>query len=351
MVNTKHIPALDGYRGLAILLVMCYHFGGLLPWGWVGVDLFFVLSGFLITGILAGSSRPMSGRKLLRFYRNRILRIVPAYYLVLFAFFVLPVLFFPDKLTVAYNALRADQAAYWFFNVDAVDAVNGWPAMIYLIQCWSLSVEMKFYLIWPLVWWFYRRKSDMRGWIILMLGIALAAFWFRVYGSQYFSLRPVYRYCFFVSRLDSFALGGIGFLLYDRYGLKPFRQTLRFLLAGVVLILGAVYVLGYWNAGLQDPFTGIWGTSLLALGALALMLLGLEDSGWLNRFFSATLLRQTGKYSYSLYLLHNPVWLVLAQSGLPGWAAIVLAFLISFVLSYASYILIERKFMELKQKM
>ena len=157
------IPALDGLRGIAIILVMLHHFtnyrptsgidgliGSVVFFLWTGVDLFFVLSGFLITGILLDSRG--SERYFTTFYARRTLRIFPLYYLVLFvAFVVLPQ--FP-----AVNAVLTGQVdlppqwPYWLylenFSIAARGWVHGWVDV-----GWSLAIEEQFYLVWPLVIW------------------------------------------------------------------------------------------------------------------------------------------------------------------------------------------------------
>src|SRR5262245_10664845 len=161
----SHIPALDGIRGIAILLVLLFHFGQYghgLPYpavfvdklfhricqiGWVGVDLFFVLSGFLITGILYDSK----GRNhyFRNFYVRRCLRILPLYYFSLILFLiVLPKLF---PLHTGFRSLRQDSFWYWTYLSNVRVAYRGWDSFGVLDHFWSLAVEEQFYLLWPIV--------------------------------------------------------------------------------------------------------------------------------------------------------------------------------------------------------
>ncbi len=157
------IPALDGLRGIAIILVMLHHFtnyrptsgidgliGSVVFFWWTGVDLFFVLSGFLITGILLDTRG--SERYFTTFYARRILRIFPLYYLVLFlAFVVLPK--FPAVHPVlAGQADLPPQWPYWLYLTNFSIADRGWGHG-WVDVGWSLAIEEQFYLVWPLVIW------------------------------------------------------------------------------------------------------------------------------------------------------------------------------------------------------
>jgi peptidoglycan/LPS O-acetylase OafA/YrhL len=161
--HAAFIPALDGLRGIAIILVMLHHFtyyrpetgidaviAGVPLFGWVGVDLFFVLSGFLITGILLDSRG--STRYFTNFYARRTLRIFPLYYLVLFlALVALPQ--FPSVHTVLAGDIEMPPRwPYWAyltnFSVAERGFVHGWVDV-----AWSLAIEEQFYLVWPLVIW------------------------------------------------------------------------------------------------------------------------------------------------------------------------------------------------------
>ena len=180
-------PVLDGIRGLAIFAVLWHHlvtFSGLEPavrldyhlwrtgsWGWVGVDLFFVLSGFLITGILYDSRS--SGRYYFNFFGRRALRILPLYYGVLaVAFLVVPAFLAPRSA----EALTRDQAWYWLYLINVKFAFDGWPEPAYLGHFWSLAIEEQFYLIWPLV----VRMLSRRRLLLVCMVCFLAALGLRV---------------------------------------------------------------------------------------------------------------------------------------------------------------------------
>ena len=155
----NRIKILDGFRGLAILLVIGYHYLNFFSFGWTGVDLFFVLSGFLITGKLVESLD--ADHYFRNFYIKRILRIVPLYYFILLLFFVLIPFLLPSLVSISFNELQHEQIYYWTFVVNIYDAIHGWPQNVTLIHFWSLACEIQFYL-------FCRIKRAIYGWAPMM---------------------------------------------------------------------------------------------------------------------------------------------------------------------------------------
>src|SRR5919106_250426 len=175
------IPALDGLRGIAVILVMLHHFAlygtkpvslfvdkalkAVLLSGWIGVDLFFVLSGFLITGILIDSK---GGTRYFRtFYARRFLRIFPLYYGFLLAFLVLVPLLHP--VGSAFTALLTEQGWYWTYLINWKIGLTGWPEYYILGHFWTLAVEEQFSVFWPLVVFFSGRKTLLRTCCLLLL--------------------------------------------------------------------------------------------------------------------------------------------------------------------------------------
>ena len=308
------IPALDGLRGIAIILVMLHHFtyyrptsgidgliASVLFLGWSGVDLFFVLSGFLITGILLDSQG--SGRYFSSFYARRTLRIFPLYYLTLFlALVVLPQ--FPAAHTVLAGRIEdmPPQWPYWAyltnFSIAERGFVHGWVDI-----AWSLAIEEHFYLVWPLViLWCPPR---LLPW--LCTAIFVAEVFARSHARAIMvPVLPIYVVTWF--RLDGLAIGAL-LAVAHRRGIIPALDRLT----PVVVIVGvagliAVTILGghtwWWNRRMQQ-----YGYSLIAVIGGAMLVSAINrpaDSLW-PRMLSAGWLRAFGKYSYCLYLIHPPV--------------------------------------------
>jgi peptidoglycan/LPS O-acetylase OafA/YrhL len=320
----RHVPALDGVRGVAILLVMLFHFaymGGVPPataldlWAlrllrsaWCGVDLFFVLSGFLITGILV-DTRDSAGC-LRTFYARRFLRIFPLYYAALALFlFALPILLpGPNQL----SELRSEQVWYWTYLLNIRIALESWPSYGALGHFWSLAVEEQFYLVWPfvLVW----APRGRLPW--LCLATVAAAIALRVVLVSLGALDAAY--VLTPTRMDAFGIGGlVAVLARDEAGRRRLASALRPALGASA---AALVALGLWRGGLrgEDPIVTAFGLSLLAvLGASAIAAICVTGPQHIaHRLFDRSGLRFFGRYSYALYVFHHPVTLFATERGL-----------------------------------
>ena len=316
MTDRQHagfIPALDGLRGIAIILVMLHPFtyyrpetgidrvlAGVPLFGWVGVDLFFVLSGFLITGILLDTRG--SKRYFTSFYARRTLRIFPLYYLVLFlALVVLPR--FPSVHTVLAGDIEMPpQWPYWLYltNFSVADRgfVHGWVDV-----AWSLAIEEHFYLVWPLVIWLFPTRPV----VWLCTGIFVAEVFARSYARAIdMPVLPIYVVTWF--RVDGLVVGAL-LAVAQRRGIMPGLDRLVPVVVGAgVAGMIAVVILGghtwWWNRRMQQ-----FGYSLIAVIAGAMLVSAISrpaGSLW-PRMLSAGWLRAFGKYCYCLYLIHLPV--------------------------------------------
>jgi peptidoglycan/LPS O-acetylase OafA/YrhL len=307
------IPPLDGLRGIAIILVMLHHFtyyrpasgieahvAGVLYFGWAGVDLFFVLSGFLITGILLDTRG--SPRYFTTFYARRTLRIFPLYYLVLFlGLVVLPK--FPAAHTVVAGPIELPpQWPYWLYLTNISIAQRGWVHG-WLDVAWSLAIEEHFYLVWPLVIWLCPPRLVALLCAVILVAEPAARIYAR--GIDYPAL---WIYVLTWYRVDGLALGAL-LALAQRRGLFPAldRSVPIVVIAGVAGIIACTILGGHtwwWNRRMQQ-----YGYSLIAITAGAMLVSAISrpaDSLW-PRMLSAGWLRAFGKYSYSLYLIHLPV--------------------------------------------
>jgi peptidoglycan/LPS O-acetylase OafA/YrhL len=312
--SAAYTPALDGLRGIAIILVLFHHFTILRPEtpfdralanvpiiGWCGVDLFFVLSGFLITGILIdarGSDRYFSS-----FYARRTLRIFPLYYLVVFlSLVVLPQFPFWYDLLVGQAAPR-EQLPYWLYLTNF--AVAGRDAFLngVLDVAWSLAIEEQFYLFWAALVWLCPPR--VFGPLCALLLIIVPVLRGLALGN---GATPIDVYVLTPYRIDALATGALLAWLMRR-GMLDGRapQAQRLAGAGVIAIIGVCCIDGeswWWGPWMQRA-----GYSLLALTSGAMLVAAVMQPGervW-PRLLSAGWLRAFGKYSYCLYLIHLPV--------------------------------------------
>lgn len=358
------IPALDGLRGIAILLVLIFHSLDIqvdavpIPFihaiaisGWTGVSLFFVLSGFLITGILLDSS---PGRRSLgHFYMRRALRILPVYYATLLIFFYLiPRDAFPE---LAWHDDR--EFLYWTFLQNWAMAARGsFLNAPNLNHLWSLNIEEQFYLFWPLLVFGLGRR-----WLLWLCGaLIVGCLGLRI--ALYLHEAPwVAIYIMTITRMDDLAVGAaIACLVRGSKGLAPFVPIAR-----VVGSVCALYVVALmFVAGgflLRADLTLTLGFSVASLGfgsALILVLVAASDE-WVTRLLSARVLRTFGKYSYALYVVHLPIVIFLmvpngANPGIPRTAVyfwhLALTIGLSFAVAFVSWHLLEQPFLRLKKR-
>lgn len=365
------IPALDGVRGLAILAVLAhqlciddYHPGTavkllLLPLqaGWIGVQLFFVLSGFLITGVLVDTRRAHNYWS--SFFMRRSLRILPLYYALL----VVTFLVVPRVVALPEAILAENRQAVWYWLY-----VSNWMGLAHresvasLGHCWSLAVEEQFYLLWPLA---VRVFAD-RGLARLCVGVAIFALLLRI-GIRLEGANPELAYSLTPARADALTLGALAAIVvrHDDW-LARITPHVGRLFAASLALLAVIAVLG---KGLTrtNPITETAGDTALAI-ASALLILRLtvdtaKGKGRLVAALSSPLLRRFGKHSYAIYILHLPLHLLverhliaprLSTMSQVTFVGVQLAYFVAgtfalLLLGIITYPIIEQPFLDLKR--
>lgn len=366
-----HIETLDGVRGIAILMVLLYHLrwcyqGSFLPdrllakavdQGWTGVDLFFVLSGFLITGILLDTRDATNYFS--SFYARRLLRVFPVYYWsLIFLFVLVPVLMVAPALVVP----RYWQ--FWFWSY-----LSNWPVWFdpkvapAVSHFWSLAVEEQFYIVWPLAVWLIPRKR--LGWTLGgVIVIAVALRW--ILPSYGFDATWIYRNT--LTRMDALALGSCGAMMFRSAPVRAFLgNRTGLLLAGGVAGFASARALGALTG--SSASDGVWmqrlGYSLLGAGSLCVVLFAAvhpRDAGRLSRaarrVLDSRFLRLFGRYSYGMYVYHVPLLtgiryfaadqLRAAAERFGGFAVALALMAICFVVAMVSYEAAERPILALK---
>ncbi len=373
IVRHVHIPALDGVRGLAILMVLLLHFIAqmqptnrfekALSWvtefGAFGVELFFVLSGFLITGILYDSrQKPHYFRN---FYMRRVLRIFPLYYGVLVVLFlVVPSISYfqgPDL-----DFMRAHQGWAWLYGVNVYIAIHGEWALKYVDHFWSLCVEEHFYFVWPAVVWLLAPNPRRLMWV--SLGTAVTAMIARMIGNAV-GLSWWTTYVFTPFRLDGLALGGfLAMATRQPDGMRTITRLLPRVAAIAALVVGGTYA---WvlvsKAALPYVYTTRVSLIQVLLAALLMWVLTASERSPVSRFFRSRPMTFLGTYSYGLYVYHHFLSYYMAEHRtefvVARWigshlAAVflqaTLAILLSVGVAYASYELFEKRFLGLKRR-
>lgn len=355
--NRSYYPALDGLRGFASLLVVIYHNFGFINhyffFGWLGLDIFFVLSGFLITDILLTALG--DPHYLRNFYARRILRVFPLYYAAL----VLFLLILPNigKLPLRLDYYVSHQAWLWLY-------LQNWLYIFYppvdqstLNHLWSLAVEEQFYLVWPFIILALRKPKSI---LILISLVLLFTVGMRYWVWTNHIARLAYFNLYTFSRIDGICIGCIIALLQR---IRP-----RFLANNTAIIVsifaGFNFLFYFFNRRNQFtlPYLAIVGYTTLA------MLLGLLVNDMVNRqtklfsaVFNMSLLKFCGKVSYGCYIIHWPLYLATAPF-MEQWAAAnitwispqffasTVATVASYMAGYLSYRYFEMPFLRLKKQ-
>ena len=337
----KRVPQLDAVRGIAILLVMLVNTGDKYPAlhlehvvgnGWMGVDLFFALSGFLITGILLDTKDSPDYFK--NFYLRRVLRILPLYYALLLFMFVLVPLLRPSEAHTVFER-SSPWWAYPLFLQNFLVPVSTMAAGP-LGTTWSLAIEEQFYLVWPLVVRFCS-PAQLRRIAAIMIILAapltyyLASHHFQIYSNVF-------------CRQVGLMAGALLALIIRSEGFQPSKYT--------------KYVWGLFGVALSLAFISeVRGTrwlsfSLVALAATSFIYLVLfSQQKPLQFVLKNRLLAYTGTISYGLYLVHKIPGDLAQSYHLDHHPVLVLVFIFlsSYVLATISWKLLEQPFLRLKR--
>lgn len=347
----KHLPVLDGIRGIAALMVMVFHYlerkQNLLadtPYhsllqlsalGQTGVDLFFVLSGFLITRILL---KAKSKEKFFSvFYARRTIRIAPLYYFYLILIFlILPVLT-GDSIS------EFSQNWYWWVYLQNFAYTFSWPAdgpNFY----WTLAVEEHFYLVWPLLVYFLPRRQIAIASIVMVVGSFVLRLFMLSKGWDVFY--------FTLTRLDALSLGALLAVFEPALLTRTVRNRRLFLslffFVGVplgIIFISAGGAGATWVLAVKYPMTALVYTALIGFAVTSL------NDSLFRKICESQSLRFLGSISYGLYVYHLLCfqWFDQLSRGEHPFLFMPLAFAFSVLVAYTSFHLFEKPFLKLKR--
>ena len=349
--HNRYVPALDGLRALAVLAVIAYHMGmGWAPGGLMGVTIFFVLSGYLITSILLAEHEDTSTISLSSFWLRRVRRIVPAVVFAVLGTAALCTIFDHALLTKMRPDVLPTLLFYnnWWQIFSDASYFDTLGEASPLAHCWSLSIEEQFYLIWPVALLLclkfgVKRAHLEKGTLVLILLSALAM------AIQYDPKDPTFVYYGTHTRAFSLLIGAfLAFVwpyrnLDDSSGKKLGNQErLIFDGVGIAAIVGLIIMIvtvsGY---SAFNYYGGQLLCSLLAAVAMAVMV---HPVSLLGRFFALKPFVWIGKISYSMYLWHYPIILLMTPnnlvSELPIWLRLV-QLVVIIGMSALSYYFVE----------
>jgi peptidoglycan/LPS O-acetylase OafA/YrhL len=358
-----YLPGLDGVRACAVLAVMLFH-GGIphMAGGFMGVDAFFVLSGFLITSLLIGEWRQTLTIKLGAFWARRARRLLPALFLML-----LFVAFFASVIVPkgTYGALRLDAlstllyVSNWHFILVNSNYFNEAAASSPLLHTWSLAVEEQFYVIWPLVvLGVLTFTKSLRALLALCVAAAISsALWmYTVYGG---GLNTNRAYLGTDTRSQCLFIGcalAVGLVLLAHRSQEEGRlakgelwrpvSNAGLATCGLLGIAGAIGAVAIWVATTSTssfPYDGGFFLIGLCVAAVILSVVAAPRS-ILPRVLALTPVRYIGRISYGLYIWHWPIflWLDHERTGLYGYELFAVRVAVTFAVSVVSFHLIER---------
>lgn len=357
--QVARLPVLDGVRGLATVIVMAFHFTlqlqnstdpasavltGLFGVGWSGVDLFFVLSGFLITGLLVDAKGSSNYYRV--FYARRMFRILPLYYLVLAMLFFGPFVFqgHGERLITPLH----DQAFYWLYlqNFHRLPEPFGRLGG----HLWTLAIEEQFYLVWPVVIGLLAPKNARRACVVC---IVTSIVWRAVgtFGPWQMETSHVTP-----ASLDGLAIGSAIALIARRpHGLERLWRV-----APAVAIVAASVLVVYTTLPAATAALFPLRSTCVALIYASVLLYGLTAPK--SFLLDSRLLQTTGRFSYGLYIVHVPLITVAYVLGITpasigvrlgsfgGLVAYsILMFLLSFAVAWLSWHLFEKRFLRFKR--
>ncbi len=351
----EHLPALDGLRGLSVIAVLLFHGGvGWATGGFLGVDVFFVLSGFLITRLLLGEQRATGSIGLGRFWSRRARRLLPALLLVVAAVGAAGALFDPS----AQVSLRGDAlaslayVANWRFVAAGADYFGRTAADSPLQHLWSLSIEEQFYVVWPVVVLGLARLRRVATWVGIVAGLGAAASAATMVLLHQSGDDPSRVYYGTDTRIHTVLLGAaLAAAVAVREGRTEGPSAVRWptpvrLLLGLVAAVAAVDLVAA-VALAQGDQSWLYEGGLPLVSVAAAILIAhvvLLPRGAVASVLRMAPLAYVGQLSYGLYLWHWPLFLVLtgARTGLSGPALLALRLVATFAVAFASYELLEQ---------
>ena len=367
--NRAFYPALDGLRTVAFFMVFLHHYVAL-PWGWAGVDLFFVLSGFLITGILYDTRDDR--HRVQNFYVRRTLRIFPLYYGIMlllallwplvhwehgWAWLLWPTYLgnFLELFPMPLGSLAQRQADF-----QLLGTLHGHPIVLYLGHFWSLCVEEQFYLLWPWMVFWIRDRRKLLWFCLSSIPVGLAI---RIAASH---LLPLWMLSQGVLahltpfRLDDLLIGGLVALLLRGPAREMTLRVARWILP-FVLVLALVWEVHsparrVWSAYAYPHWVITWGLSGLALLSSLILLNALQTGTWVYRVLSLSPLRWAGRLSYGAYVFHDLLhvfyfWVARALTPRhPKPLAVLLGLSTTYLLAWLSFRYFETPFLNRKER-
>ena len=352
--KAKYLPSIDSLRALAVLAVIIYHIDvNYLPGGFLGVDLFFVLSGYLISSLIIKEYKKTGTLNLYNFYMRRARRLLPAVYFMITVCLLFMVLFNgvllrKSHLDAVFGYIYSSNWWYIFHKLDYFDSFGAQSPFKHL---WSLAIEEQFYMFFPLIFLIFNRQKKEEGqssslnknFIYIVLGLILISL---VTHILLFDINNINRIYFGTdTRAFSLLVGVVGALVYPMDKLSSSTNVKESVLYSVVSLTSISTLIAIMF------YTSEYNTWLYRGGFLLVAVLGLIiiiSSGKQHTFISKALSFRPivfiGKISYSLYLWHFPIIVLttpVSEIGNPNLFYVTLRIILTFIAATLSYLFVE----------
>ena len=352
--KSKYLPSIDSLRALAVLAVIIYHVDvNYLPGGFLGVDLFFVLSGYLISSLIIKEYRKTGSLNLYNFYIRRARRLLPAVYFMITVGLVVMVLF--NEVLLRKSHLDAIfgyiYSSNWWYIFHKLDYFDSFGAQSPFKHLWSLAIEEQFYMIFPLLFLLVNRKKKSKdgtyklnkNFLYVVLGLILVSL---IAHILLFDINNISRIYFGTdTRAFSLLVGVVGAILYpmERLHAKVTpQQNMIFSVVSLVSIATLITVMIYTSEYNTLLYRG--GFLLVAILGLIVIISSGKQHTLMSRLLSFKPVVFIGKISYSLYLWHFPVLVLttpVSEIGNPNIIFVILRVILTFILATASYVFVE----------
>lgn len=341
--HTSYVPAIDGLRTVAVLGVLIYHFNpAWLPGGYLGVGMFFTLSGYLITANLMRSYRRGKGLGLPTFWLRRFRRLVPAVALMLVTVLLLTIFFDLPKLgeNARFSLSSLFYVNNWHVIAEGQSYFDRFAGHAPLDHMWSLSVEEQFYLFWPLVLFVLLKLTGGKRAPLVVSTLVLAAVsfgWMAFLFNTGSDATRVYEGT--DTRAGGILLGAalaIALTNAQGYRIPPRLLTIPAALLGVLGIAALFWLLPDYSPHLYN-----WGLLALSAASVAVITAALDKRTLTSKFFGLTPLRWIGERSYGIYLWHLPAIVFIPQWENLPWAHPALVTAVAVALAHISWTLVE----------
>ncbi len=348
-------PALTGIRAIGVSLVLIFHSNfQTLPGSWVALGVFFVLSGFLITSMLASEHQKTGRISLGKFYSRRAVRLLPP---LILAIVLLAVYAAIVPVFNAENRIWGDSAAALFYFSDYRSAFGHEPFLGFMAQCWSLAVEEQFYLIWAALFLAVLKFGSRRwAYVVVIAGIVFsvvnrvrivlwAAHW-----NSYVAGRAYYA---FDTRADALFLGCLLGLIATGGHLDGWKPWAKWTLTGLALASTAVMCWIIWSVGLAARSLPLWWLPVSEVAsAIIIVYFVVRPEGWGTKAIGISVLVLIGNMSYTIYIIHWPIYVAISPYTV-RWSYAVsetVRLAIIIPLAAASWYLMERPLTRWRRK-